>query len=241
MRYILLHERAAERFGNTLASYGFTPIPLPPEPRLGRIVAAHADTLLCDLGETVLINEHYAEKLPPMLRDRLHTVSDSPSGDYPSDTAFNALPIGRILFARTASLAPSVRSAALDGGYELVNVRQGYARCSTLALASRLAAITADNGMADAMESRGITVLRIRSGHIALDGCAYGFIGGASFVYDPQNACSLHKKPTVYFFGDLSRHPDGAAIAAFIESRGYEVISQDGELTDYGGAVIVET
>lgn len=239
-KYILLHHKAAERFGGALRGYGFTPVPLVPDTRLNAIVAAHADTLLCDGAANVpIVNDVYAGTLPPHIRELLLVTPDGPSGDYPTDTAFNALALGRYLFARRESLAHTVRAAAISTNLTLVNVNQGYAKCSVLALPSRAAAITADAGMAQAMESRNLPVLRISPGAIALEGCAFGFIGGAAFADDPLCCCSLHAKPAVYFFGDLARHPDGSRIAAFIESRGYDIVSLGGDLTDYGGAVVL--
>lgn len=240
MPYILIGEPCFNIYADLLRRYDFTPVPLPTDARLNRTVAAHADTLIYSDGSAHIINAEYAERLPEKIRELLVKTQEAPYGDYPTDTAFNALRVGRYLFARLAGLSPTVRSLAEESGLTLVNVNQGYARCSTLALMGARAAITADEGMALAMEEHGIRVKLITPGHIKLHGCEYGFIGGASFVYEPQNCCSLSRFGRyVYFFGDLQRHPDGAAIAEFIQHCGYEVISLGGELTDFGGAVIL--
>ena len=239
-KYILLHHEAAARFGDRLEAYGFTPVPLAADARLNQIVAAHADTLIADgIGWSPIANRDFAECLPTHIRERLTRIDDAPHGSYPTDCAFNALALGRCLFARQASLAADIRRAADEAGLTAVNVNQGYAKCAVLALPSRIAAVTADAGMAAAMEAHGVQTMRIRPGYIALAGCEYGFIGGAAFADDPLQCCSLHVKPAVYFFGDLARHPDGAAVARFLEAKGYEAVSLGGELTDYGGGVIV--
>ncbi len=238
-KHLLLHHQAAERFGERLRAYGFTAVPLPSEPRLNPIVASHADTLIFDGLSAPILNEAYAQKLPSAVREKCVTVSASPMGAYPTDAVFNAALIGGCLYGRLASLSPVVREEALSMGLRLVDVRQGYARCSTLLLPSRQGAITADEGIASAMEANGVQILRISQGSIALDGCDYGFIGGASFVDDSLSCCSLHAKPTVYFFGELNRHPDNARIRDFIEARGYDIVCLGGALTDFGGAVIV--
>lgn len=240
MPYILLGEPCYRLYADTLRSYDFTPVPLMPDARLNKTVRTHADTLMYSDGTVHIANADYATSLPEKVRELLIKTPDTPYGDYPTDTVFNALRVGRYLFARTASLSPTVRRAAEESGLTLVNVNQGYAHCSTLPLSSARAAVTADEGMAKAMEACGIRVLRIACGHIALEGCEYGFIGGASFVYEPRNCCSLSRfSRYVFFFGDLHRHPDGNAVKEFITSLGYEVISLGGALTDFGGAVIV--
>ncbi len=240
MPYILIGEPCYTIYAESLRQYDFTPVPLVPDTRLGKVVCTHADTLIYSDGASHIINADYADTLPKKVRELLIKATDTPYGDYPTDTTFNALRVGQYLIARAASLSPTVRRLAEEGGLTLVNVSQGYARCSTLALSSAHAAITADEGMAKAMESCGIQVLRITPGHIILDGCEYGFIGGASFVYEPQDYCSLSRfSRYVFFFGDLCSHPDGDAIAEFITRLGYRVISLGGALTDFGGAVIL--
>jgi hypothetical protein len=239
-KYILLHHEAAARFGDRLAAYGFTTVPLMPDARLNHIVAAHADTRIADgIGWAPITDPDTAAGLPEPVRAAMTLTEDFPRGGYPTDCAFNALALGACIYARSASLAPSLRAAAAASGRRIVDVHQGYAKCSTLALPSRNAAVTADPGMADAMEKNGVQVLRIRPGHIALAGCDYGFIGGAAFADDPLQCCSLHAKPAVYFFGDIMRHPDGAAITQFLAAKGFDAVPLGGTLTDYGSAVVL--
>ena len=241
MAYVLLNENAYQKYQNVLSGFGFDPIALPRDSRLNQTVAAHADTLIFSDGSMHIVNREYAAFLPGEVHYFMTETDEYLHGNYPNDTAFNALRIGHYLFARRSSLSAAVRNYADESGLSLVNVNQGYARCSVLPLTSARAAITADEGMAKAMEGVGIEVLRISAGHIALEGCAYGFIGGASFVWEPRNCCSVSRFGRyVYFFGSLRYHPDGERISDFIRSHGYEIISLEGELTDFGGAITVE-
>ncbi len=240
MPYILIGTPGFNIYADELIRYNFTPIPLPPENRLSETVQTHADTLIYSDGTTHIVNAEYAELLPKNISEKMKKAPETPHGAYPNDTAFNALPVGRYLFARLASLSPTVRMAAEESGLAPVNVKQGYARCSTLTLGGARAAVTADEGMATALESHGICVLRITPGHIELSRCDYGFIGGASFVYEPFSCCSLHgKHPTVYFFGNLRTHPDCDKIVHFLSGFGYKTVCLGGKLTDYGSAVIL--
>lgn len=240
MPYILIGKPAFNIYADELMRYDFTPIPLPPENRLSKTVQTHADTLVYSDGATHIINAEYAELLPESITEKMKKAPETPNGAYPNDTVFNALPLGRYLFARLASLSPTVRIAAEGNGLVPVNVKQGYARCSTLALSGARAAVTADECMAAVLESNGIRVLRITPGHIELPGCDYGFIGGASFVYEPYSCCSLHEMhQAVYFFGNLRTHPDFDKIVSFLYGFGYKAVCLSGKLTDYGGAVII--
>ena len=230
MPYILLGEPACKKYADILVKYGYMPVPLLPDNRLNKIVNTHADTLIFTDGKIRVANREYIKNLPNEVAAYFTPTDNSPYGEYPTDTAFNALTIGNRIFCRTQSISPDILNYAEKSGYIIVSVKQGYARCSTLTLSS--AAVTADLGIGTTIAAQGINVFIIGSGHITLEGCKYGFIGGASFVDE--------RKKTVYFFGDISAHPDGGEITGFIKNQGYYVISFPGELTDFGGAIILE-
>ena len=117
-----------------------------------------------------------------------------------------------------------------NNGIKTVNVNQGYARCSTLIVAQN-AAITADKSIEKALKSNGAEALLISEGNIRLEGFDYGFIGGAS--------CTDEK--TVYFFGNVKKHPDYEKIKAFCDryNSNIEILCEDEPLTDIGGAVLI--
>lgn len=99
-------------------------------------------------------------------------------------------------------------------GLKLINVKQGYTKCSCIVVDGN-SVITADAGIAAKLKiCSDIDVLEIRQGFVRLDGFEYGFIGGAT---GKAGNCVL-------FNGDLEAHPDSAVIRAFIESRGLEIV-----------------
>ena len=91
----------------------------------------------------------------------------------------------------------------------MISCKQGYARCCTCVV-DEGAIITSDRGIAAAARKKGIEVLEISAGHIALEGFPYGFIGGASFKLE---------KNILAFTGTLDRHPDREAIGQFLFLR----------------------
>ena len=222
---LFIGKRGYDRFADELRALGYEPFALEPLPGLNAIVADHADTLICDLGDEIILPREAAERLPT-LPGRLRIIAERPRGDYPADVCLNALRVGERLFARLESLSDELRLAAEEKGMKLVNVRQGYARCSALPLGD--AVITADNGLAKALRREGIETLLIPAGGIALEGCQYGFIGGASFFDE--------KRRRAVFFGSL---PESFAceVREFCRERGVCVVELHGELTDVGGAV----
>lgn len=215
----------AKVFENALLRYGFSPIFIPDFNGLSGAVTSHPDSLIYVLpsGELLTYGDYYRENegffssLPFSF-----VLTDEEYGRlYPYDILLNALPIDNYIVGRCDRI-----SRYIMNGKAPLTVRQGYARCSSLAIGSSV--ITADKGISSAMLSKGYDTLLIQPGHILLSGCDYGFIGGASFV---------HGK-TVYFFGDISLHPDYPAINNFLSERGYLQISLSNQpLCDCGSAI----
>lgn len=150
-------------------------------------------------------------------------------GKYPYDVRLNCLRLEKRLVANTKYCSKDIIKEAQSRGFEIIHVNQGYARCSTLAVTEN-AVITADNGIAAALASVGVEVLKIEPGHISIPEYEYGFIGGAGF----------RAGSTVLFYGDPGYHPDGQHIRDFISAHGLEILcSGNHELIDFGSCVEV--
>ena len=141
----------------------------------------------------------------------------------------NSLIIGNKIFAKSDTLSDKIKEFAREQGYKICHTNQGYPACTVLSFAD--SAITADRGMATVLRQEGINVTLIRTGSILLDGCEYGFIGGASGVIGNN----------VYFFGNISAHPDGELICDAIKCAGFVPISlSDEPLRDLGGIILAD-
>ena len=146
---------------------------------------------------------------------------------YPGDIAYNAACTGRYLIHNLKYTAPPIKQFAEKAGMCLVDVKQGYAKCSTV-IVDEESIITYDRGIGRACRSAGMDVLMIGPGQVLLPGYDTGFIGGASGRVGD----------TIVFHGDLFSHPDGDAIAEFITGRGLKVRSfEDWPLTDIGSVL----
>ncbi len=202
-------------------------------PSLPEPVSAHADMQMLMIDDTLVITKELYDILSSQIPDNIiiafaennHTVK------YPGDVNLNALYLGNKLFAKASSLDATVKKICFEKNIDIINVKQGYARCSVLPVGES-AIITSDTGIAVAAKQNGFDVLVTAPGQIVLPGYDYGFIGGASF-YD-------HFNRTVYFFGDIKKHSDYKRIAEFCACNNIKVnISDDFPLTDLGGAVAI--
>ena len=166
------------------------------------------------------------------INDKLFTLENcikKAGKKYPENVLLNCLFLNETLYGRLDSVDDTVLEHCRKSGIKTVNVNQGYARCYSLQIADN-AVITADKSIEKALKNNGAEVLLISPGHIKLKGFEYGFIGGAGF-YDDN---------TVYFFGNIKKHPDHKKIREFVKryNTDIEILCQDVPLTDIGGAVL---
>lgn len=223
-------EALSKKCRESLSSLGFTVMILPEYERLGEAVSSHADLLLLPIENKIFTFSEYAERIrKPLnrLEDMGYSVEELdmfPSASYPNDVALNCLTVGKKIFSKAAHTSSKAKSFAKSQGYELIDVNQGYARCTACHVSDN-ALISADPSILKAAERNGIRTLKIREGHVSLKGYEYGFIGGACGVFENG----------IFFAGDLSQHPDGEKIAEFCALCGKTAISlSDEPLCDVG-------
>lgn len=191
----------------------------------------HADLQCLIIDDTAFVASR-CMRLADDLRGSYKVIlcADGLGHDYPSNVALSAVVTGKTIICRAASLDRQVMTYCRDHGYEIINVRQGYTKCSC-AVAGENAVITADRGIFNSLKETNIDVLMIRQGRVKLEGAEYGFIGGAS-GYDKD-------RKTLYFCGDLSTHPDHRIIRQFCKKHGTEIVSLTrGYLIDIGGIIL---
>ncbi len=238
MKSIIVDERISTGLESSLANRGFRIIKLPASRELPAAICSHPDSLMLRIKNRLFTYSSYAESGLEVFSDireyhrdiAIFFVSDEPGDVYPKDAGLNALVSGDRLFAKTDSLCEAVKEYSRSIGQRLIFTKQGYPACTTLLFGGKYA-VTSDKGMKRVLEGEGIEVLLIRNGDISLSPYEYGFIGGASFVYEDK----------IFFYGDLSSHRDGEKIMSFARERGFSAVSLSGErLVDLGGAVILD-
>ncbi len=229
-RYTAVISTLAKDCAEKLAE-SFDVLLLPPDETIAPPVSTHPDMLMFILGDTVVLPEEYYREYPRVV-ETLHEstsaeviLSNAPrSTEYPLDVSLNVLVCGDVAMGRGDFIASEVKELVSRKGLRLVHTKQGYAACSSLALGNSV--ISADRGIISACKSEGLPCLEVSQGHVRLEGYDTGFIGGASGVCEN----------TVYFLGNIMRHPDSEKILEFLKTQGYSAVSlSDGELCDFGG------
>lgn len=192
----------------------------------------HADMQIVSIHNTAFISEstlYLTDIISPYYNKII--VCNELGGKYPDNVSLNCALVGNHLICREKSVAPKIKEYCNKTDIEIINVNQGYAKCSTLVV-SENAIITSDKGIYKQAFKHNIRSLLISEGYIDLYEEKYGFIGG----------CSLRVGDKVCFFGDINTHPDHKAIKEFIENEGLKPVSliKDKRLNDIGGAVILK-
>lgn len=206
----------------TLTKLGHRTLRLPPHPGLPAPVSSHPDMLLFFAPNAICCTKSYyniatkeLEEIAEVYGAQIQLIDAEYQNKYPFDVPLNALPMGKNLFCNTKTVAREL----LDGiDMTPCHVNQGYAKCSSLPLGES-ALITSDASIAKKATDMGLDVLQIEAGHISLDGYNYGFIGGCASFAPRQNI------DTVFFCGDITKHPDYNRIYDFCALQKYKVRS----------------
>lgn len=224
-----ISERAGESSVKKLASLDIKTVKIPKYDLLPEPVCDHPDIQLLHLGNNIIFTcaEHlYVGDLRKHFDIR--RIKEECSDKYPGDVLLNCSLIGKHLICNERTVAAEVLEFAEKNNNTIINVNQGYARCS-VAVINENAIITDDISIFTAAQFFLNDVLFISKGSIRLDGYNYGFIGGC---------CGKIAKDKIAFNGRLDSHSDCEKIKSFLYKHNIEYVElSDGVLTDIGGII----
>ena len=194
-------------------------------PNLPKAVASHPDMNVCVINDTVFLPKN--SPLYQTIKNsgkKIIEICEDLGKEYPMDVPLNCKAVGNTVILNKKTVSKDILKFCKTQGKRIINTNQGYAACSTLSL-SENAHITADKGIYNALKNAGLSPLLIKEGYIKIDQYDYGFIGGASGFVDD----------TLYFFGDITAHPDYKKIKDYLVINNVKFKYFDGELIDIGG------
>ncbi len=219
VKLILIDGRTPEHILYKLSSFGIDLILTDPCNFVYPSISYHPDIQLYSLGNGNLVTppsmfENIKSKLSKYSFNIIcgHSVLKS---NYPEDIAYNVARIGDICFHKLNCTDPIIKKTLVVNGLTLVNVNQGYTKCST-AIISNSAIITSDKGIQKAALQNGIDSLLIAPGYIHLKDLNYGFIGGCIGLIAPD---------VLVITGSLQSHPDFKKVLEFLNKHKVEMIS----------------
>jgi hypothetical protein len=228
---VAVDKRLKTGMENKLKRLGLEILKIPPYNRLQSAVSGHPDMQMVHIrGNIIVCHRHIPKAILEHLQKRGFVIffGDSIlSPEYPSNVAYNVAIIGDVAFHNTNHTDPVLKQLLEKCSIRLVHVRQGYSKCSVLAVTPK-SVITADPTIAKAAEKEGFDVLKILpQRNICLPGLDYGFIGGtAGFI----------GKNMLAFTGRLEELNESEKISAFLKKYGVQWVNLgDKGIYDYGG------
>lgn len=215
----------------TLESLGISVIKTVESPNLDKRVSRHTDMLLLNISPNeLLIDSTQKSNFVKFLTIgySIKEINVKVSSPYPKDSALNSLVLGdKFIYCQTAVSAEAL-NRVYEYGYKLIDVKQGYVKCSVCPLDCNTA-ITDDESIYKALSKNGIDCLFINKGSVQLSGFQYGFIGGCTGLID---------KDKLVFNGDISLHSDYIIIERFLSEHDITPIVIKGRpLTDIGSII----
>lgn len=206
---------------------GIKTIKIPDNPNLPEPVAAHADLQLLHMGNNVVFsqNEHLFQGSQSKNLCFRH-IGVQLGNEYPKDVPLNCAVIGNKLICNKKTIAGEVLEFAETNGLTVINVNQGYAKCS-ICVVNQEAIITDDESIFAAAGNFFNDTLFISKGSIVLKGYNYGLIGGC---------CGKIDKNKMAFNGAIESHKDYKKILDFLARNNIQCIELHSErLNDIGG------
>lgn len=150
-------------------------------PEVDKRISYHTDLGICHVEEGVFFTcpsafDNYKDMGSEIF------VGEEPHDPYPFDSGYNVCIFGKYAIHNFKNTDKKLRDH-IKNNYEMIDVKQSYTKCA-LSIAADDFVITQDRGLAKTLEKNDLDVLLIDEKKIQLDGFEYGFIGGASFLFN---------------------------------------------------------
>lgn len=210
-----------------LNDLGIETIKIKSSPYLPQPVNSHADLQLLHITDNIVFSqkEHSFEGLENK-NFNIRYINTKPGDKYPDDVKLNCAIIGNKIICNKKTVAREILEYAESACLTVINVNQGYSRCS-ICVVDENSIITDDESIFAAAQNFFNNTLYVSKNSIRLKGYNYGFIGGCSGKID---------KNKIAFNGRIDSHTDYNKIIDFTAKHGVEIIELNNYvLTDIGG------
>ncbi len=212
-----------------LNDLGIETILLPENKLLDNEICNHADIQIFNCrNDKFIVDSSIIGELKPLFNDITLVSCSGVKSPYPKDIKLNAAILGNKIICNSKFISPEILTFAHNENYEIIHTNQGYTKCN-LCVVTDNAVLTEDDGLSSLLKNYQIDVLKIKKGNVHLSKVHYGFIGGAG--------CKI-ADDTMYFSGDISKHPDYCIINDFLNKYGVlPIYNKNRKLTDFGGLI----
>ncbi len=199
---------------------------------LHEAVDGHPDMLMMHMGgNRIVLAPNIYEEMAPMLQKKGFAVTKGATWlvrNYPGNIAYNVLRLGNLVFHNIKYTDPELLKVFESERLKLINVRQGYTKCSVCILDGNTI-ITSDRMLSETAGANGAESLLIEPGGIELKGFDYGFIGGSS---------GLLASGLIAFSGNSKSLKNADEIAIYLALKGISTVDLSlDKMVDYGSII----
>lgn len=230
---VVVDGRIGKEIEERLAGLGIKLIKTRRYPGLYDAISYHPDVMLHHLGDEFIVHAPgmHPEVVDAFLSSGFKMIRGQTElgPKYPYNIAYNVLRIGNLAFHNFKFTDSVLKDQLEKRGVELINVRQGYAKCA-VSIVNENSIITADSGIAKAASNKGLDVLLIKPQYnILLPGLDCGFIGGSTGLLDADKWA---------ISGSMEKLEAASGIKSFLKDKNMKAISLcDEYILDIGSII----
>jgi len=235
IKTLIIDYRTSEEEKRTLISLGYNILICPPCEKLYDAVCGHPDMLMHIIDDKIVLHKDTPKSFIDSIYNlgfKVHLSHFHLESTYPEDIILNAINISNLFVHSISCTDKLLIDIAIDSGRKLINVKQGYTKCST-AIVNNHSIITSDKVIASVFNNEHFDVLLLPPGDIELPGLNYGFIGGT---------CGLIEENVLAFYGDLEYYAYGKDVLSFLKKHNVEpLFLRKGKLIDRGSILCIHS
>jgi hypothetical protein len=233
---VIIDERIDKNIEKYFLDLGYDIIKIKKHDKIYDEISSHTD-IFCTKIDDILICEK--ETILDGISDKYKCVYGNIIEEiYPKCATYNICIIDDFAVHNFKITDKVVLNNLIEKNYKLINVKQGYSRCSILPLNNKCC-VTSDKGIYQELKKSNFDVLYLSQSDLDIklfksDGIysdMSGFIGG----------CSAVLGDSVIFFGDIDRFKCKDKLVEYIHSKGFKIKDfKNMDVIDYGSCIFLE-
>jgi len=218
--FLLLDFRTNKRNIDALSRNGYSVLLTKKLNSVCEAISGHADIQICKVGSKYICEPTVYDYYRGLIKDEYLIIGKKElKKEYPEDIAYNICTLDNFAIHNFKYTDTVVSEELKLNFYNLINVKQGYSKCSICKITEN-AFITADENIYRNAIQNNFDVLKINPGYIKLEGFEYGFLGGAT---------GLIEKNILAVNGTLKKHPDYNNIKSFCSNYNIDILELSNE------------
>ena len=235
MKKVIIDNRMRAEEKNKLESLGYKIIELNSSENVYQEISSHTDIFCTKIRNNLIVEPSQYQLIKNNIQNDINLIKGETSlkNNYPEDVGYNVCITGNYAIHNFHYTDSKIKEILQKENYNLINVKQGYAKCSIAVIDDR-SLITADKGLYKELINYNFDILflnyKLNIKLINEDkfSTMNGFIGGAISRIGNN----------VFISGDLNKIDKNNQIKNFIKKRDLNIISlSDLDVIDYGGII----